>query len=93
MFKSNFGIILSNFIYDFSPQTGGIKYVCLVHACDLPAALQSNIKSLYGDASDLVLVLGQRVDCGHYTVDLFGFSRAKIEAACKLTHDKHIKAL
>ena len=93
MFQSYFRIILCDFFYNFSPESGRIQYVCLVNACDFLSSLHGNIKCLDGNTTDLIFIIGKCIDCFLYTIFFNCFSFSEIKTAGKLTDNDHVKSV
>ena len=91
MFQSHFRILPGDLLYDFSPQSGRVQYICFVHTCHFSAALHSYVKCPLRDPPDLVLIVRERIIGCHHPVFLHGPALSKVETSCQLTHDHHIK--
>ena len=93
MLQSYFRVILCNFFYDFSPESGRIQNVCLVYACDFLSSLHCDVKGFDRDTADLIFIVGKCIDCFLYTVFFNGLSFAEVKTAGQLTDDDHVKSV
>jgi len=93
MLISHFGIVLCDLLYDLSPESGGIQYICLIDTRHLLTTLHRDIKSTNRNAADLILIICKCIDRGHHTIAFFCHTIPEIQASGQLTHDHHIESV
>ena len=93
MLQGNIRIICSHFFHYFSPESGGIQYVGLIHTGNFLFPLACDLKSFHCDPADLILIISQGVDGLSHTVFLYGLSLSEIKASGQFPDNDHVKAV
>ena len=93
MGQLNIRIILCHILNDTSPQSRGIKDVCLINTAHLFAALPRNIKSLYRNAPNFIFIINECIRRLTHAIFYDCPARSEIQSAGQLTHDQHIEAI
>ena len=93
MRKRHFRIIPGNLFDDLSPQSGRIQYVGLIYTDHVLSAFHGNVKCLYGNSSNLVLVICKGIHGCHHAVHFRRMALSEIQTAGQFPHDDHVKSI
>ena len=93
MFQGYFRIVFCYFLYDFSPQTRGIQYICFVYACYFLSSLHRDLKCFNSDSSDFFFIIRQGIRSCHHAILFFGLSFSEVKTSGQFSDDDHVKSV
>ena len=93
MLQCDFRIVLCNFFYNFSPESGRIQNVCFVYTCDFFSSLHCNVKSFDCNTANFIFIIGKCIDCFLYSVFFDCFSFSKVKTTSQFTNNDHVKSV
>ena len=86
-------IIFCNIFHNASPESGGIKNVRLIYACNFISSLTCDLKCLDSNTADFILIIRKSIHCCADSVLFRSLSGSEIKSSCKLSYDDHVKTI